>query len=193
MARRKQNVSRNQAKHGGLTVGILPGIVEKKSATEPPPERPTRQFFRPAETQTWNRPRILGKGVTLLRGDAEHTKSLFDRGVSRTVRVLLTVGSTVHSIDYQLLNTLVGRHSVCDVKIKSEFTSRVHASFIIRKDGFHLIDSSKNGTYVQTDSGEVYRLQYNLRFPMVQSGVISFGAPCSKASDWLVQYACRQQ
>lgn len=109
----------------------------------------------------------------------------------RTARIVLRICDIEHVIDYRT-ETFVGRHPLCDIRIRSEYTSRVHARFVFREDGFHLVDVSKNGTFVKTSDGDIFHLKNNAHFPMAHSGFIGFGTPCAKAGDWIAHYSCKQ-
>lgn len=134
---------------------------------------------------------VAGAGLIVLSGYTPRTAEILQCGAPLTFQILLTFGRTVYSVDGGLLNTFVGRNPKCKIHVSTEFTSRVHACFSVREDGIHLLDNSRNGTVVRTDAGEVFYLRNNLGFPMIGSGVISFGCSIPDAGSRLVQYACK--
>ena len=137
------------------------------------------------------KPAIVESGLVVLSGYSPRAAEILKCGAPLTFQILLTFDRTVYSVDDKLLNTFVGRHPECNIHVNTEFTSRAHARFSVRDDGIHLIDNSRNGTVVKTDAGEVFYLRKNLRFPMIGSGVISFGCSIEDAGVRLVQYACK--
>lgn len=189
-----ENSSRNQESPASGDNSWLEAFISgSRNARQRVAEPPTAQFrIHPQhEGVESGEPQKIGQGATVLEGYARSVSESFRRDALGTVHIALTVRGERLLVDHQLMHTLVGRHPVCDIRIRSEYASRMHANFVIRNDGFHLIDTSKNGTFVRTDAGSVIYLKRNWRFPMRGSGAISFGVPFQQAEDWLVQYVCR--
>lgn len=86
-------------------------------------------------------------------------------------------------------NLFVGRHSLCDIRIGSKYTSRVHAYFQRCEDGIYLVDKSANGTYLRIDDGKRYRLRRQ-RLKLERTGLISLGVDISLHDEWAIRYQC---
>ncbi len=76
---------------------------------------------------------------------------------------------------------IVGRGDAAQLRLRPGCVSRTHACFALngRSGQFELIDRSTNGTYLQTEDGQV-RLVHRQRVPLWGEGILSFGEPLSE-------------
>jgi predicted component of type VI protein secretion system len=84
---------------------------------------------------------------------------------------------------------LIGRRSGCDLRVVSRHVSREHARVEYRDGVFILVDLSSNGTFVQSEGGEiadVFRGECQLR----GRGVISLGRPVDEGTEDLIEFVC---
>lgn len=82
-----------------------------------------------------------------------------------------------------------GRASDCDLTTDGHLTSRIHASIVVRRGKFILIDQSTNGTFVSLDNGhEVFLRREELTLFGV--GNISLGESTLNDGALVIEFAC---
>lgn len=87
----------------------------------------------------------------------------------------VTYGSLRLVINSEHPKIKIGRASDNDIAVEQKIVSHYHAEIALRGDKFFLVDSSTNGTYVQTDNGEVLRVSRE-GVVLAGSGRIALGA-----------------
>jgi len=86
---------------------------------------------------------------------------------------------------------LLGRGSQCDLVIKGNAISRLHAFIEYHNGKFVLRDESTNGTYVKMNGGRTVYLRRE-EWPLLGSGVISLGAPVREPDHRLLYFDAQQ-
>ena len=76
----------------------------------------------------------------------------------RKTRTLRTYGATHYVLSADRPKLRIGRAADNDITIEQDLVSRYHADVSLRGDKFFLADTSTNGTYLRTDTGEVSRV-----------------------------------
>jgi len=106
-------------------------------------------------------------------------------GLPTSVR--LTYDETTIELGSGCLPITLGRSSAADIVIDDVMISREHARIERRRGRFYLIDSSTNGTYVETDAGLRFLKREELL--LCGTGRISLGRDLSEAIH-LVRFVC---
>ncbi|MDQ7017096.1 MAG: FHA domain-containing protein, partial [Gammaproteobacteria bacterium] len=83
------------------------------------------------------------------------------------------------------------RGSQCDLVIKGNAISRLHAFIEYHNGKFILRDESTNGTYVKMNGGRTVYLRRE-ELPLLGSGVISLGAPVREPDHRLLYFDAQQ-
>lgn len=99
---------------------------------------------------------------------------------ARTARshLLLTLGGDTVTVDARRGVRTLGRDIGNDIAVNEPRASRTHARIELRGNGFVLVDVSRNGTFVQLDSGrQIVLRQEEMELP--EQGQISLGRPCA--------------
>jgi len=112
----------------------------------------------------------------------------FDNLVSQLKQylILTCVGKELKS-DSDGADLQLGRSDECDLIVDAKLASRYHARITVRRGQFVLSDQSTNGTYVQSEDGDLYFLRRD-EMALKGSGVISLGAQIEHQGDWLIKY-----
>jgi len=84
----------------------------------------------------------------------------------------------------------VGRAPDNDLVVMSGSVSRKHATVDFGRDRFILLDRSTNGTYVETQDGEIVFLRREA-FPLWGRGRIALGAPVAEGIAHLLEFECQ--
>jgi len=84
----------------------------------------------------------------------------------------------------------IGRAPSNDLVVMSGSVSRKHATVELGRDRFVLLDTSTNGTYVETQDGETVFLRREA-FPLWGRGRIALGAPAVEGLAHLIEFECR--
>lgn len=85
---------------------------------------------------------------------------------------------------------VVGRDRNCDLAVPARLASRIHFVFKYSRGKFVLVDRSTNGTFVRTQEGEEVFLKRE-ELPLWGQGIISFGRPVSKETEYLIHFHCQ--
>ncbi|RLA14372.1 MAG: adenylate/guanylate cyclase domain-containing protein [Gammaproteobacteria bacterium] len=101
-------------------------------------------------------------------------------------KLKLTFGSEEQIIDPTMLPMSMGRGNRADMMVNDTFASREHISFESRRDKFVLLDTSTNGTYIETVDGSFYlrREEIALR----GTGKISLGRELDQNPDQFISF-----
>ena len=92
--------------------------------------------------------------------------------------LLLTLGGDTVTVDARRTVRTLGRDIGNDISVNEPRASRTHARIELRGNGFVLVDVSRNGTFVQLDSGrQIVLRQEEMELPA--QGQISLGRPCA--------------
>jgi hypothetical protein len=83
---------------------------------------------------------------------------------------------------------IIGRAPECDLLVEEEHVSRMHVRIELRDDRYHLIDSSRNGTFLRFDDGRAERA-HRSEIPMIGSGEIALGINLPPGSGYLIEFA----
>ena len=75
----------------------------------------------------------------------------------------------------------IGKCADNDLVCRGEFTSREHAAIEFYRDDFYLVDTSTNGTYVQSEDERVTHV-HRARVRLWGSGWLSLGNPLHAAN-----------
>jgi len=115
--------------------------------------------------------------------------ALTARDQRRTLKLRLTVGTREVVIDQSNTQVVIGRAEECDVIVRGNLISRLHARIDFNRNRFMLTDQSTNGTFVHIDgSPEVYLRREAL--PLSGTGAISLGRSCAQETEHLIRFAC---
>jgi len=76
---------------------------------------------------------------------------------------------------------LLGTHQACDLVCEGEYASRQHAQLMFARNDFFLVDSSTNGTFIQTEDEQVWHI-HRRRIRLWGSGWISLGTPLNSGT-----------
>ena len=128
-----------------------------------------------------------------LAGDGDGVTSLAQRPVDRegTAPAWHVHGAgCVLAIPRQPAGLTIGRSRDCDLTIAAGFASRVHATLSIRANGIAIEDTSTNGTYLRTDSGQE-RLLHRDRTEVAAPTALSLGQYFDAADPALYLYLVR--
>lgn len=94
------------------------------------------------------------------------------------LRLILNLGSDTVTVDARRGVRTLGRDIGNDVSVNEPRASRTHARIELRGNAFVLVDVSRNGTFVQLDSGrQILLRQEEMELP--EQGQISLGRPCA--------------
>ena len=85
---------------------------------------------------------------------------------------------------------VIGRGSQCDLVVRSQHASRVHARIECRRGRFVLIDQSTNGTFVRTHDGRETYLRRE-EFILWGDGVIGLEKTYAKTPEDQIRFSCR--
>jgi len=82
----------------------------------------------------------------------------------------------------------LGRSDDCDLVISADLASRFHAKIGVKRGNFVLIDESTNGTYVQTEDGNISYLRRD-EMVLKGKGLISLGSQISAVHNpWQISF-----
>lgn len=81
---------------------------------------------------------------------------LFATVTGRDVKLTLTIGDNQVVLDQGSPPTSLGRGKRADIVVEDSFASREHVRIEVRRGKFVLLDTSTNGTYVETEDGNFY-------------------------------------
>ncbi len=146
----------------------------------------TRRFDR---TQVKGKQEEITVYQVLWEGEEDGVTRMvdFNRGTEASKLILKYQGAEViMTPDSEPIS--VGRSSQCNLTIKTDFASRVHATFEYRRGKIVLIDKSANGTFVKVgDEPAVYLRREEL--PLTGTGLISLGEAVESQRDFLIKYS----
>lgn len=111
---------------------------------------------------------------------------LFATVTGHDTKLRLTIGDNEVVLDQGSPPTSLGRGKRADILVEDSFASREHVRIEVRRGKFVLLDTSTNGTYVQTEDGDFYlrREELTLR----GSGKFSLGRDFSEGPEQVVLY-----
>lgn len=96
-------------------------------------------------------------------------------------RLLLNLGNDTVIVDARHSVRTLGRDIGNDLSVNEPRASRIHARIELRANAFVLVDVSRNGTFVQLDSGrQIVLRQQEMELP--ERGQIGLGRPCAADS-----------
>ena len=98
---------------------------------------------------------------------------LFATVTGRDAKLKLTIGVNEVILDQGTPPTSLGRGKRADILVEDSFASREHVRIEVRRGKFVLLDTSTNGTYVQTEEGNFYLRREELA--LRGTGKISLG------------------
>ncbi len=82
----------------------------------------------------------------------------------------------------------IGRSDDCDLVVSADLASRYHAKIGVKRGNFVLVDQSTNGTYVQTEDGNISYLRRD-EMVLKGKGLISLGSQISTANNlWQISF-----
>lgn len=81
----------------------------------------------------------------------------------------------------------LGRAESCDIVIKHELASRLHARIDFRKNRFLLTDLSTNGTYITVENGETQFVRRDTQV-LQEAGVIGLGEAFTEVSPHAIRF-----
>jgi hypothetical protein len=113
-------------------------------------------------------------------------KSLF----SRSANLRLSYHNAIKEVSPTRSAFVIGRSEQCDLIVKSELASRIHARIVYRKGKFVLIDQSTNGTFVRTQGGKEVNIQRE-EYPLAGTGSISLGKSITVSNEHMIYYFCQ--
>lgn len=113
-------------------------------------------------------------------------KSLFSRAAS----LRLSYHNAIKEVSPNRSAFVIGRSEQCDLIVKSELASRLHARIVYRKGKFVLIDQSTNGTFVRTQGGKEVYIQRE-EYPLAGTGSISLGKSITVSNEHMIYYFCQ--
>ncbi|MEL0081996.1 MAG: adenylate/guanylate cyclase domain-containing protein [Gammaproteobacteria bacterium] len=118
--------------------------------------------------------------------DATHIATGLFSAPEPSATLKLTYDSADQIIDETRLPMSVGRGSRADMMVNDTFASREHIRFESRRGKFVLLDTSTNGTYVETAEGDFYLRREEL--VLRGTGKISLGRELSQNPDQFISY-----
>jgi len=118
--------------------------------------------------------------------DATHIATGLFSAPEQSGKLQLTYDSTVQVIDPAQLPMSVGRGNRADMMVNDTFASREHIRFESRRGNFVLLDTSTNGTYIETADGSFYLRREELA--LRGTGKISLGRELSENPDQFITF-----
>lgn len=103
------------------------------------------------------------------------------------LRMKLQYQGSVFELDPDHAVVTLGRAESCDIVIKHELASRLHARIDFRKNRFLLTDLSTNGTYITAANGETLFVQRDTQ-TLHEAGVIGLGEAFTDASPHAIRF-----
>jgi len=118
--------------------------------------------------------------------DATHIATGLFSSPMQAGKLKLTYNSDDRVIAPMMLPMSVGRGNHADMKVDDTFASREHIRFECRRDKFILLDTSTNGTYVETSDGNFYLRREELA--LRGTGKISLGRELTENPDQYIAF-----
>ena len=115
-----------------------------------------------------------------VRSEISRTVSSSSLVVARMpqLRLIMNLGNDTVTVDARRGVRTLGRDIGNDLSVGEPRASRTHARIELRGNAFVLVDVSRNGTFVQLDSGrQIVLRQEEMELP--EQGQISLGRPCA--------------
>jgi class 3 adenylate cyclase len=100
---------------------------------------------------------------------------------------LLYCGQTI-KVNKEHRSVALGRAETCDIVVRNDFASRLHAYIELRFGKFILIDQSTNGTYIHYSSGNVVHITRE-ETHLYENGSISLGQSFAENTAALVEFS----
>lgn len=103
--------------------------------------------------------------------------------------VRLQLGEKVVEIPSSIQKFTFGRSPECDLTVKGDLISRVHASIVMQRGKFLFVDQSTNGSFIKLENGrEVFLRRESLSLFGV--GQISLGASTDTTGTQIIKFLC---
>ena len=115
--------------------------------------------------------------------------ALNGRETRRSVRLRVTVQGTEYVVDERRPQLVIGRANDCDVIIRGNLISRLHARIEWNRSRFTLTDQSTNGTFVQIVGQEDAFLRRD-SMPIKGEGQIGLGKVPEAESPQTIYFVC---
>jgi hypothetical protein len=103
-------------------------------------------------------------------------------------RLIVRLGDIVAELGAHRPVLQMGRAESNDLVVPGPLVSRMHARIELRRNSFHLVDQSSNGTFVRPH-GQLEMVLRRDEVALSSSGLISLGAPTAEAPDRCLQYS----
>lgn len=123
------------------------------------------------------------------RAQTRHAPSLQIADTGVFTEITLSIGGKLRVIKASECPLQIGRERTCGVVITGDMVSRVHGILSYESGKFYYADSSRNGSFVLTASGEEVFLREE-RVPLIGQGAISPGAPLATQTGQVVRFSC---
>src|SRR6476646_10030111 len=117
--------------------------------------------------------------------------ALTARDQRRTLRLRLTVGNREVTIDQAHPQVVIGRAEECDVIVRGNLISRLHARIDFNRNRFMLTDQSTNGTFVQM-AGQAEAFVRRDTIPISGEGMIGLGKVPDSESPQTLRFVCEE-
>jgi adenylate cyclase len=102
--------------------------------------------------------------------------------------IILTCNGENVALNTESEGIQLGRSDECDLTVFAELASRFHAKIGVKRGNFVLIDQSTNGTYVQTEDGNISYLRRD-EMVLKGKGLISLGSQISTVHNpWQISF-----
>lgn len=103
--------------------------------------------------------------------------------------VRLQFGGKIIEISSDVKKFTFGRSPDCDLTVNGDLISRVHASIIMQRGKFLIVDQSTNGTFLQLENNrEVFLRRESLN--LFGSGQISLGESINSKKSQVIKFLC---
>jgi len=110
---------------------------------------------------------------------------------ARGMRLRLRFDDRELVVDERPSSVTIGRADENDVVVKGRLSSRLHASIVIGRSNFVLIDRSTNGTFVRTGDGEELFVHQDT-LQLKGEGIIGLGCLPEQGSQHTIHFTCEE-
>ncbi len=107
----------------------------------------------------------------------------------RTLRLRLRIGDREVIVDHDHVQTVIGRADECDLIVRGNLISRLHARIDFNRNRFMLTDQSTNGTFVQM-AGQEDAFVRRDTVPIKGEGMIGLGKVPTSDAPQTIHFVC---
>ncbi len=107
----------------------------------------------------------------------------------RTLRLRLSIGDRAVIVDHDHVQTVIGRADECDLIVRGNLISRLHARIDFNRNRFLLTDQSTNGTFVQMVGQEEAFVRRDT-VPIKGEGMIGLGKVPTSDDPQTIRFVC---